>query len=723
MREAARAKQQPLKNSRKPQIATDGERRRPSAVDRCPQGGTIPILNRQVRLDRLPPHRTAQPLRQAKVIQMQRSCGNAGVQSMLAQGRGSHRLLPQEQHPAVKSNDEICADPSVNQPGDPYESRMAWVTQASLQRPISQAKESPNRGVSATISRIDRQIQRAVDKGTDGSSWVELTLPDGTYVLEAVNIPGSISWSLKDFGDFADIYATASQYDPKHINGLDAKPHLMRHTLKGVENTEFRIKPGKDLEPKQGQGSAKIQAFRHNRILSDPKRIDAYLRFDTVPLLESPGKTEFVAGNVVDMDPKHHDFVNVAEGTKVGKEETSTITVSDGVTFSTSKTVTNTIGAEITRQLGGEIGIEALGKLTASTGVKLSLKTSVSNMVGTSLSKQIEKSKQVKTTYRFDKPGKYAIVPTCRVWRTPVVANTFDATTGKKTGQKKGFLYTVIYNTTGSTARVVAGRVVGSRRPVLEMSPEQFEKDKDAQKELFAMAKDLRDRQQSFADNLLKEKKIRGGKVKSILKRENFEEFVKGVVAKCKRNGYTRIGQMDDIVRGRFNLRAEADVDTIAAAIKDQTKYPIKEVVAPRRPQKGGGFGYPRWHIIVKDPDTGLTHEWQVGAEAVTEVYETKGIKLPEGLKLGPGMRNDLHDIEYDIFKVGIKEKYPEVHKRHGLPEFHKKVDQVAAEAGRKGAKTPELKKKIKKLHKGAARHLQKLFDEFGADWFKQFYH
>ena len=116
---AARAKQLPLKNSRKPQIATYGERRLPSAVDRWPQGGTILFLNRQVRLDRLPPHSTAQPLRQAKVIQMQRSCGNAGVQSMLAQGSGSRRRLPPERHPAMKSNDETCADPSARIPVDP----------------------------------------------------------------------------------------------------------------------------------------------------------------------------------------------------------------------------------------------------------------------------------------------------------------------------------------------------------------------------------------------------------------------------------------------------------------------------------------------------------------------------------------------------------------------------------------------------------------------------
>jgi hypothetical protein len=193
-------------------------------------------------------------------------------------------------------------------------------------------------------------------------------------------------------------------------------------------------------------------------------------------------------------------------------------------------------------------------------------------------------------------------------------------------------------------------------------------------------------------------------------------------VAKCRRNGYTRIGQMDDIVRGRFDLRSNEDVNTVAAALKGQKKYPVAFAVAPQRPQPGGGFGYPRWHIIISDPESGLTHEWQIGTKAVTEVFEKGNIRLPAGVELGPGMKPNLHDIEYDIFK-GIEKKYPDVHKRHNLPEFHAKVDTLAAEAGLKGEKTPDLTKKINALHEDAYLHLQKLVDEFGPEWLKQFYH
>lgn len=324
---------------------------------------------------------------------------------------------------------------------------------------VQQQEDNQTKSARNNSWKPGERIQRATDKSTDGSQYIQLTIPAGPYVLEAANILADADWSLK-YTDYLDIYATASQYKPKKIKGLDAHPHTIRHTDKGTKapDGEFRIKPGSDLMPTAGKGSAKVQAFRHGHLWDD-RVIQAYLQFDTVPLLQSPGKTKFIAGNIVDMDPKHHDYVTVAKGTRVGKEETSTISVSDGVTFSASKSITNTIGSEITRQLGAEIGLEGIGKLTASGGVKLSLQRSVTNAVGTSLSKQIQRTRQVKTTYQFEQPGNYAIVPTCKVWKTPIVVNTFDSSTGKVTGQKKGNLFTIIYNQTGSTAKVVGGKV------------------------------------------------------------------------------------------------------------------------------------------------------------------------------------------------------------------------------------------------------------------------
>ena len=255
------------------------------------------------------------------------------------------------------------------------------------------------------------------------------------------------------------------------------------------------------------------------------------------------------------------------------------------------------------------------------------------------------------------------------------------------------------------------------------MTPDEFEKDQDAQYQLFTQAKSCRARMRALADEIMAQQEIKGGQADSLLKRDSLPEFVKGVVDKCRRNGYKQIRQMDDIVRGRFDLRSKDDVNTVAAAMKGQSKYPAVLVVPPNRPLAGGGFGYPRWHIILSDPGSGLTHEWQIGTKAVTEVFEKPGVKLPDGVKrVCPNLRSDLHDVDFDIFR-SIRKKYPDVHERHGLAGFHDKVDAAAAEAGLKGDKTPDLAKKIAALHKEASNHLQKLVDEFGADWIKQFCH
>lgn len=567
-------------------------------------------------------------------------------------------------------------------------------------------------------------IQRKTNRGEDGSDYVELTVPDGTYVLEAANIPAEAYWELT-YTNFADVYATSSQFLPKVIDGLNADPHTLRHTDKGIKpEHKFRIKPGADLDPEAGLGSAKVQGFRHGYISDDPV-IEAYLQFDTVPLLENPGPEEHVANNVIDMNPDHHEAFSCPEQGKMQLQKETSITVTDGVALSETKTVGNTLGFEIS----GEIGKKDSWKL----GGKGVYQRSWGKSLGKTVTEQKSVTKKLQVNYTCEGAGDWAFVPTCSVWRTPMTINVSDKT-GKLTGQDTAYLYRVKYNPDARVCRVVNGKVdpncgktavetaaAAAKKPVLDMSPDEFEKNQEAQYQLFTMAKSCRSRMQALADDILAQQLIKG-EAKSILKRDSFPEFVKGVVAKCRRNGYNRIGQMDDIVRGRFDLRSNEDVNTVAAALKVQKKYPVSFVVGPQREQPGGGFGYPRWHIILSDPESGLTHEWQIGTQAVTEVFEKGKIKLPEGVELGPDMKPNLHDIEYDIFR-GIEKKYPDVHKRHNLPEFHAKVDALAAEAGLKGEKTPDLAKKIGVLHKDAYLHLQKLVDEFGPEWLKQFYH
>lgn len=265
----------------------------------------------------------------------------------------------------------------------------------------------------------------------------------------------------------------------------------------------------------------------------------------------------------------------------------------------------------------------------------------------------------------------------------------------------------------------------GARAPrvLTNLTVEEFTTNGEAQRELFELATRMRDQQQQFADNLLADLGIQGGEANSILKRDNFEEFVQGVVAKCRRNKYTYIDEMDDIVRGRFNLETWEDVQKVADALENQRRFLVKEKLGPRRPQQAGGYGYPRYHIVLEDQTTGLAHEWQVGTRAATQIFETPGIRIPTNLTLPKGMKPNLHDIEYDIFRVGINKKFPDLSGELGIPEFLNRVDQLAAEAGSGGALKTPLKEKLAQLHEEASSILQNLVDRKSPEFVQQFYH
>ena len=252
---------------------------------------------------------------------------------------------------------------------------------------------------------------------------------------------------------------------------------------------------------------------------------------------------------------------------------------------------------------------------------------------------------------------------------------------------------------------------------------EEFAQNRQLQKKIFQAAKDWRDEQFNFMQELLKSKGIKA-EFKSILKRDNFEEFVEGVIKKCERKEYKNLSQMDDIVRGRVNTKSFEDTKKIFDEIKKGDRFRVVSYTEPRRPIGNGEFGYPRYHLIVEDSKTGLTHEWQIGTEAVTEVFEKEGVRIPVGLKLKEGMHSDLHDINYDIFKQVI-ENDTELANKFGIQEFCNKVDILAGKAGKLGDaySKPELFSEIEKLHKEASRILQNLFDLKGAKYIEGFYH
>ena len=258
----------------------------------------------------------------------------------------------------------------------------------------------------------------------------------------------------------------------------------------------------------------------------------------------------------------------------------------------------------------------------------------------------------------------------------------------------------------------------------LFMSREQLASNRAAQEKLFEMAKQMRDDMDALAAKLEKDLKLDDAEHTAIVKREDFDEFVAGVLDKMKRKKYSRAGQMDDMARGRFNLKTWDDVRKMVGALEQTSGYTVR--VQDPQPRVGVAKGYPRFHVIMKDPKTGMTFEWQVGTRATTTVFEHPGIPLPPGFELKKGMKPDIHDIEYDIFKA-VQDKHPDLAKELGIPEFRKKVavlaERSALEAGQPGKTDDYWKGEIAKLHAEAGRILQSLVDKKGASWVKSFFH
>ena len=261
-----------------------------------------------------------------------------------------------------------------------------------------------------------------------------------------------------------------------------------------------------------------------------------------------------------------------------------------------------------------------------------------------------------------------------------------------------------------------------------EITISEFEKSPELQAQVFDDAQSLQQRQQALADGILAKLEIKDGTAKSILKRPTRDGFAKGVIEKAQRNKYTNISQMDDMVRGRFNLTNPKDVPRVAQELQNQSQFKVKEVVAPRLDKATNLTRYPRYHIILQDTETGMTHEWQVGTEAASELYEnTAGavapIRIPDELrasadKLGKSFNPDLHDIEYDLFQA-INKNNPEIGAKYGLPNFIQDVMKASDEAGQGRMDVTNMKT----LHETASNILEALVKGQGGDWVAQFFH
>jgi hypothetical protein len=260
------------------------------------------------------------------------------------------------------------------------------------------------------------------------------------------------------------------------------------------------------------------------------------------------------------------------------------------------------------------------------------------------------------------------------------------------------------------------------------MTIKQLRNNEAAQKELYEMARSMNAEQAKYARKLLDELGVEAELSIPLKATKNGVEptqkqFIESVIEKCERNHYTFVGEMDDMTRGRFELKSWDDVETVADALLKPEEFKVFEKMGPRVPQPDGGFAYPRYHRVFQDPETLITHEWQVGNKTTSQLFESKipGIDIPNGLEM-TGKQPNLHDVSYKIFKP-IAEASPEVLERHGLSQFFEEVNHLASQTGRLGDQVPNLPEGIAQLHSKASEILKALSEELGPEVIGEFCH
>jgi hypothetical protein len=272
--------------------------------------------------------------------------------------------------------------------------------------------------------------------------------------------------------------------------------------------------------------------------------------------------------------------------------------------------------------------------------------------------------------------------------------------------------------------------VVAKKPRALDMTPEQFAGDEAAQLELFEAAKQARARQEEMGLRVLLEAGVKDADLVSLLKRDDFKGFRNGILKKVgkERKGYETIGQMTDIIRGRINVARLSDLARVVQVLRRFPEFAKSKL-------KGFGVrvevkdGYPRFHIDAIDPVTGIKHEWQIGTQATTRLYEKPGIEVGK-LPIKEKNRN-IHDIEYDIFgaidepstklPAPVQADLRALSKALGFRAFRRKVAELSARTVKEEIPKAELEAAIDALHKEASALLKALVDERGIDFVRKF--
>ena len=251
----------------------------------------------------------------------------------------------------------------------------------------------------------------------------------------------------------------------------------------------------------------------------------------------------------------------------------------------------------------------------------------------------------------------------------------------------------------GTTEGMAPGS--GSVDDVMAKMPDDLENSLVDRKRLTAAAFETNQRMQEVADSVTDEFGLPSTKVG--LKGNKFgtddiskvdeDAFIGKVLEKQRRWGEPEsIGGMTDMSRGRFDVDSFDEATAIAESLESRfTKAFGSDNVTVKPPRDV----YKRYHILVRDPHTGVFHEWQIGTNALTKFIEDVPVKLPKGVELHG---DDFHVVMYDVL---AKLDEPDIRAKHGLPDgivddiglgaLQKKYDALMLEAGTatKGAPEP----------------------------------
>ena len=261
---------------------------------------------------------------------------------------------------------------------------------------------------------------------------------------------------------------------------------------------------------------------------------------------------------------------------------------------------------------------------------------------------------------------------------------------GTLTGGAGAMLFKSIGEAFGPMARKTFGKP-GSADHVLAGHADELADSKALQDDLFAGAAATNKRMQGIADEVADEvgvphtpMGIKGNKPGVDVADMDQDKFIGGVLEKNSRKNYKQVGDMADMSRGRFDLDAEADVDSVAFSLRSRLEKEFGPENIEFVPKRGT---YKRYHIVVKDAATGVSHEFQIGTKALTEFIEGQKIKLPAGVQLHAAP--DFHTVVYDTLD---NLSNPDVTKRLGLgdgfademgyTDLKKRFDALMIEAG-----------------------------------------